>query len=355
MNRKYFIKSLILIFLCLSVCNLLYAQPENSQEYFTRADEKFANNDLEGALADLEVSLRLDPNNSDSIYLAGLCVNLIAFQYFSEKKYDKALPFLKKLHELSPDDKEIAGMYYISKSKVKKEPPDAEKKPPVQKQETGLKQTYFLTPGSMVLVAGALILTVVLSGLYYNRQRDAMFKKYEEKILSKMSKEGKGMPVAVKPPEGRAARTLKKTDTETRIHTVEAIEAELANKGEERKIGIRLLQPFVEDDDKEVRLRAARALYKYDEGDALNKFTLLGHSADTKICIKAVRALAKIPSEKTIRILFGIGINDDKEVVREVIKALYKIYEKEEIELSGDTKKMIEDFISASEKEWVVE
>lgn len=358
MNKKYYAASFVLMFIfCLSVLSFLCDGAMTSEEYFAKAEAKYANNDLEGAIVDLELALRSDPENSDAIYLAGLCVNLLAFQYFSEKEYDKALPYLERLHELSPDDKEIAGMYYISRNKAKKPALDQteqeKKKTSQMRQENGLKQAYSITPGSMFLIIVLMVLTVILAGLYYNRRSDAMYIKYQEKILSKISKPG--MPGGSGLREREAAKKLTAADPQARIHAIEAIETELAGKGKEKEIGIRLLQPFIEDNDRDVKLRATKALYKYDSADALDKFTILGHSADSGTCIKTVKALAEIPSEKTVRILFGIGVNNDKKVVREVIKILYEVYEKGTEEFSEDTKKLIEDFISASQKEWIVE
>jgi len=116
---------------------------------------------------------------------------------------------------------------------------------------------------------------------------------------------------------------------------VKLLEKELSEE-KDPKVVIKLLKPFLNDDNNMVRANAAKALYKHSEKLSLDTLTDMLKSPDLQMQLSAVWALGEIDSEKTINIL--IKKIDGKEPI--VARKAAKILKNKNI--NKETKKKID-------------
>lgn len=405
MKKKYYSLVCVLIFLVLRIFSFA-DEEKTAKEYFTRAEDKYIADDLEGAVADFEKGLALDPKNSSARGFYGLCLNTLVLRYYDKKDYARTLPYLEKLNmifpgnqetktmyeetkkHMAPFEKEIDNLSSLLKEQIKKQRELISEERGIRKlsQEMVLAQAekerdkllslfsereekilaavsdegkknrknYFLLAGKVVLTMGGLILFLVFVSHKYSRRRELLLQNYEEKILTQLKNY---LPGSVEnkssPGNGKTPGLLSVTDPQGRFHGVEIIEAEFSEK--EKEIGERLLTPFLYDEDLKVKIRATWALIKFDKKKSLERLKQMSQDSDKSVRLKVAEVLSLIPQAQAFNLLFDMRTDPDEEVKREVIKYVHAMYAEKRVKLGKDLKEMVEKYLAEVRKELVID
>src|SRR3989339_2126163 len=133
--------------LCIAASILFYTPqnclPQNSSiltadEYFSKAENSYANNDSERAISFAEKAIELDRNNDLYKSFMGLCLNEKGLKYYNEGRFDKAMPYLEKLLKYFPDDALVRQMYRFASDSLKQK--EQSKKEKLNSQQLRTKQ-----------------------------------------------------------------------------------------------------------------------------------------------------------------------------------------------------------------------
>ncbi len=374
-----------------------------SLEHFNRAENFYVAGEYEKAVEHYEKGFETNPDNFSARQLWGVSLHIAAYNNFEAGNFSRALPFLRRLRNLDPEDEHIEKMYQTALSAIREEKEEvkAESPPPqvpeeyirtlvsllemqiqfqkerlkhedsfrqeivsrtevlqksmilnLQEQTQKLEKTYIYTVGAGLIVLSIFIIFLV----YYSRKREKLILKYQNRILVKLEEQfSTGLQNNSMQSAGRYNEKIERLQPNNKIQGIKLIESELAGYSEEKKIAEKLLLPLINDKDKEVEMRALTALYKYNPGKALEKFTVLGYSQHPSTRIKTIRQLALIPDEDTIRLIFGIAMDPDKNVRKEAIKVLNKIYSRGEVRISHEIRSKIKRFIKEEKMDMIID
>lgn len=417
MRKKYYSLVCVLIFLVIRIFSFA-DEEKTAKEYFTRAEDKYVTDDLEGAVADFEKGLALDPKNFSAKGFYGLCLNTLVLRYYDKKDYASALPHLEKLNMIFPENQEIKTMYEETKKHTapsKKERPEVwsgEEKKRIDNSSSLLKEqikkqreliseyqgirkpsqemvlaqaekerdkllsafsereekilvavsdegkknrkNYFLLTGKVVLAMGGLILFLVFVSHKYSRRKELLLQNYEEKILTQIKNY---LPGSV---ENKSSLENGKTPGLLSVTDPQGrfhgVEIIEAEFSEkEKEIGERLLTPFLYDEDMKVKIRATWALIKFDKKRSLERLKQMSQDSDKSVRLKVAEVLSLIPQAQAFNLLFDMRTDPDEEVKRKVIKYVHDVYAEKRVELGKDLKEMVEIFLAEVRKELVID
>lgn len=111
--------------------------------YFSAGVQKYLKGDLDGAIRDLEDAYNFDKTNKKAqVFLTKVLVGK-GTEYYLKKDYTRALPYLRRAHELAPDNEKVKEMFTLV---------DAEVNPPPKPTPTPATPS---APGTEVEVAKA--------------------------------------------------------------------------------------------------------------------------------------------------------------------------------------------------------
>jgi len=87
-----------------------YLQKQLSVTYYNSATELYTNKDTTGAIEMLENALKLNPDNSSARNLLVVILGEEARAALDNKDYSRAVQYLRKLHRLLPEDREVQSL-----------------------------------------------------------------------------------------------------------------------------------------------------------------------------------------------------------------------------------------------------
>lgn len=414
MKKNIAVLSLVFLFSCF----LQAAQPAPAakntdteknniaNKYFSIAAEKYVKGDNQGAVEDLEKCLEVNPEHSSAKNMLGLCLTELVAYYYNENKFVDALASLDKLIKLFPNDQKIQGVYVSTKKKVEEQlkgvldipisPAEIEilfslLDSPLHEQEkmvnlyqgdekalmetvitqarkvqsdlitkfktredktvsTMIKTYIFTAVGIALFIVLMVLLLIVYIHKRDSRREQIMMLSYE-KIVDKL--QPFITTAADKNLKGNEyPHIIKNINHQGKLRGVEVIEAELVET--DKEIGERLLKPFIEDSNIEVRARAIKALYKYNPIKALKDLFIMSKDTNPEIRITVAQLLGQIGTEDSIRILIQMKDETDQKVKREVIKNLYEIFEGRSASLAKNVVESVENVLKENKDEWII-
>ncbi|MCK4824854.1 HEAT repeat domain-containing protein, partial [bacterium] len=134
--------SLLFVF-CANFTPCWAAKGGASDIYFSAGVQKYLKGNLDGAIKDLEDAYNFDKNNKKvQAFLTKVLVGK-GTEYYLKKDYTRALPYLRRAHELAPDNEKVKEMFTLV---------DAEVNPPPKPAPTVVTPS---APGAGVEVAKA--------------------------------------------------------------------------------------------------------------------------------------------------------------------------------------------------------
>jgi len=360
-----------------------YAENEKAESYFTDGVQKYIKGDIDGAIFDIENSLKLDKENKKySSFLVKMLVEK-GSEYYLQKKLKEALPYFEKAKKISPDNEKVKEMYDViykelfptseTQNVQKVESSEEMRKLFIefQKQQQNLISTVlgpteqtlkeiiskvgderreFLNILSkrdesvkqafkenrdiinrnfviaiLVFIIGIIIVVIVFSYVSsrLSARREAILLQHQERIISNLLQQNVGS-VQLIDETTSPLKLIEGSHPKDRVKGVEIIEAELVEETD-TEIAQRLLIPFLEDKDSKVRATAAKALYKYNSNKALQILKDMSKSKDRVTRLNAAWSLGEISSDLSAEILLDLINDTDYHVKRVVLKFLQRI------------------------------
>jgi len=206
--------------------------------------------------------------------------------------------------------------------------------------EKTFKKTFALYL-SAFLAASAVILIILFLML-----RSAALRR--ERFLAP----GGAGQIANKPAAKRIA--FDETQTPGKFDGIEIIEAELSSEDNtEKNVARTLLEPFLNDDDIETRVRAVSTLYKYDKDETEKIITGFARSGDNSEIKAFCRLISFIPVETGLSIIEELYENADSEIKEHCLKAISDINASQ---ISEEVRERLEKITRDLKKNgWVIE
>jgi len=189
----------------------------------------------------------------------------------------------------------------------------------IEKERMKTKRIYFIFTGIIVFLI-IFIFYIIIHSHKEKLEREKLIRQYEEKVISGI---GTHLP-AKKDSVVDTNENQTMDETNRKIQLIQLIEKEMLHD-KNRMIATKLIEPYINDKDIDVKLQALKTLYYFDEDKALKMLLELSKSSDPDIRIKTVDVVSDITSVKSIQILFDM-INDVEISVRKkVLKKLIDI------------------------------
>ncbi|MEW6556685.1 MAG: hypothetical protein AB1349_04945 [Elusimicrobiota bacterium] len=219
------------------------------------------------------------------------------------------------------------------------------------KQQKELKRTYFVySLGVVVALAGFIFLIVSISSYISHRR----LKAFQEKLyLQKgMAYGSEGEPVLTYD-SAEVKEIIDEIDTRAKkLAAIESINAELVSE-KDLALGEKLLQPFIEDEDVIVKIKAYQSMWKYNAAKTIENIKMMLNSPDISVVKNGLEILQGIESPQVAELLLEVK-TESEEIKKEIIKVISGILETKKDFLSASLSQKIEQFIADTKKNWVV-
>ena len=125
---------------------------ELPDDYVEQVEKKYSAGDIDSAIKDMEKAIGIAESKDDKDFykfMLGTWLIPLAEQYYNKGNYEKALPYLKKLTEISPEDQGILKMYNDAKISVEAVKKVEEEKKVEEKKEVKLESLISLMESYM--------------------------------------------------------------------------------------------------------------------------------------------------------------------------------------------------------------
>lgn len=203
----------------------------------------------------------------------------------------------------------------------------------------------------LIVGIGLMFLTFFILGPIYSnvrrtaRVRDKMFHEYEERInrmieehkeslssfvstqlqqVTQLEAERKSEKIPTSPSITPPEEIIEGVTPELRLHAIGIIENELGEENQtERIVAMRLLEPFLNDKNKKVQMRAAKSLSKYAPEKSANFLRDAIKRKAREISPELIRTFTEdLPPIGSAEILISFLNHPDLQVKREVLRGL---------------------------------
>ncbi|MFH1075000.1 MAG: HEAT repeat domain-containing protein [Candidatus Firestonebacteria bacterium] len=383
MRKQLFLGAVTGLFIYLSFESYA-AGTDTAEKYFEAGLQKYIKGDAGASIKVLEDAVKSDKDNARyKNFLIKVLVEK-GSEFYLQKKTREAYPYFEKAKQYDPENKEAGDMYSVLRKELFPEGSASDNAFPetniekfskmlaeFQKTQQQLIDKSFgdkeqtlkgvLSKSSeehqqflnyqtkreddikniikenkaaviknfnsaiIIFIFGIIVVAVVLVYFLFKRsaKRETSFLQHQEKILQDMVQNAE---VNTNRMLGSSSpfELIEGSHPKNRVKGVKIIETELVEETD-FEVAQRLLIPFLEDKDFEVRANAAKTLYKYNHEKALYILKGMGKSKNRFERLNSVFALGEIGDMESSKILLSLIEDRDYHIKRNVLKFLQKI------------------------------
>lgn len=353
LHGNIFLSTIVL--LALLKITAFAATDKNAEYYFETGIEKYINEDLTAAIENLEQAYRLKRKDKTRQILVKALMEKGEIE-FSNKNFSKALQCFSRILALEPGNSKASNFYGILTAKKKtaaaKRIVRKPSKKKLEKKNTHSNETVTLLPKEydaapqaivaekhsekiyiwIIIIAIAIFIFLIYSFFYFKKifmlgyesmhqpiKKIPSLKKLATKIPVKIHEYAKNKTSSsteIRYFPGGARDMLECSNAHVRARGVELIVEEMKDCHPE--VIERVLYPCLKDTDSRVRANAAKEVYKFDSGLAMETLQSMTKSPNKWMRLSAAWALEQIGTQETIDELWLMIEDEDPDVQKRV-------------------------------------
>lgn len=341
----------------------------SASDLFLSGNQSYSTGDLHGAIVLWERALAKEPGNATIRSSLALALHELAYQFYNEGRYAAALPHFQRLARLLPDDKDIAALLMtIRRAASAPSPPPGEEAQVIQRGRrlehkllsTAAASRRALPPSPEVVSQGRRI-EAALAGRLEELERRLQASVHAEVSRAQVGVERRliiwavllgglvlavgawlwgSMRLAERRLWARQERLIRETVGQVpalaaagpslmwKARDLEVVEAELV-KQPDSETALRIIMPFLDHPEAEVRARAGRSILRYlfqtERDMALDIVGRMVEDPDPEARLAVLPILEDSSAPEIAPVLSRLARDPDAQVRRRASKALGRL------------------------------
>jgi len=355
-----------------------------TEDLIIEAVDRYKEGTLLKALEKLRMAFKKDSQSYKVRYLLTKILTELGMEYSFVGRHSKALDFLNKAHELSPDDQTINGLIKISESLLltKKEDIETVSAQAVnmekieemfaafeeyQKKQVKIISEYNEAQSKMQemlqssekekkrLLALLKNREIQLKEIFENQKKEEKMNIFQNRyFLLSLSMLLVAFIFIAGKYSGKKHKKL--SDYEKKIRKLKIIESELAvHNQKESQVALTMLEQFLKDRDYKIKLKVIKLIHKIDPKAAINMLDDIIMNKKGDFRKGAFRLLGELKTLDSIELLLRVTDSDNEKMKEKAIVSLSEILKNGDID--GTFKERIRNKLDKIyvQENWVIE